>query len=55
MEMLLLGLGTYIGILAAVCVVSSAYASGGIWGIIGLIAWVIICMWIACKLSNKKK
>lgn len=55
MGMLLLGIGIYVGILAAVWMVSSAYASGGIWGIIGLIAWVIICMWIACKLSNKKK
>lgn len=55
MEMLLLGIGTYVGILAAVWMVSSAYASGGIWGIVGLIAWIIFCMWLASKLSSKKK
>lgn len=38
MGLLLLGIGTYVGLIAAVWMVSSAFADGGILGVIGLFA-----------------
>ena len=55
MKLLLLALATYVGILAAVWMVSSAFADGGIWGVIGLFAWIFFCMWIARESAKDKK
>lgn len=55
MGFLLLGIGTYVGILAAVWMVSSAFADGGILGVIGLFAWIFFWMWIASETCTDKK
>ena len=55
MGLLLLGIGTYVGILAAVWMVSSAFADGGIWGVIGLFIWILFLMWVASETCNDKK
>lgn len=55
MELLLLGIGTYVGIMAAVWMVSTAFADGGIWGVILLIAWIFFWMWVASKICSKNK
>lgn len=55
MGMLLMGLLTYVGIIAAVWMVSSAFADGGIWGVIGLIAWIFFWMWVASKSDSGRK
>lgn len=55
MGFLLLGIGTYVGILAAVWMVSTAFAAGGIWGVILLIAWIFFWMWVASETCNDKK
>lgn len=58
MGLLLLGIGTYVGIIAAVWMVSTAFADGGIWGVILLIAWIFFWMWVAsetCGDSKKKR
>jgi len=55
MGFLLLGIGTYVGIIAAVWLVSSVFADGGILGVIGLFVWIFFCMWIASKTCNDKK
>lgn len=55
MELLLLGIGAYVGIMAAVWMVSTAFADGGIWGVILLIAWIFFWMWVASKICSKNK
>lgn len=55
MGLLLLGLGTYVGIIAAVWMVSSAFADGGVLGVIGLAAWIFFWMWVASKICSKNK
>lgn len=57
MGLLLLGIGTYIGIIACVWAISSAFAEGGVLGVIGLFVWLFICMWIASEScgDDKKK
>lgn len=55
MGMLLMGLLTFVGIIAAVWMVSSAFADGGILGVIGLIAWVFFWMWVASKTCGDDK
>ena len=55
MGLLLLGIGTYVGIIAAVCMVSTAFADGGIWGVILLIAWIFFWMWVASETCGGKK
>ena len=58
MGTLLMGLLTYVGIIAVVWMVSSAFAEDGIWGVIGLIAWIFFWMWFAsetCGDKGKKK
>ena len=55
MELLLLGIGTYVGIMAAVWMVSTAFADGGIWGVILLIAWILFWMWVASETCGGKK
>lgn len=55
MELLLLGIGTYVGIMAAVWMVSTAFADGGIWGVILLIAWIFFWMWVESKICSKNK
>lgn len=36
-------------------IVGSAYEAGGIWGILGLIAWIFFWMWVASKSDKDKK
>lgn len=55
MELLLLGLGTYFGIMAVVWMVSTAFADGGILGVILLIAWIFFWMWVASETRGGKK
>ena len=55
MELLLLGLGTYVGIIAAAWMVSSAFADGGVLGVIGLVAWIFFWMWFASETCGNKK
>lgn len=58
MGMLMMGLLTYLGIMAAVWMVSSAFADGGIWGVLLLIGWIFFWMWVAsetCGDKGKKK
>lgn len=55
MGMLLMGLLTYVGIIAAVWMVSSAFADGGILGVIGLVAWIFFWMWVASKTCGDGK
>lgn len=55
MGLLLLGLGTYVGIIAAVWMVSSAFADGGVLGVIGLAAWIFFWMWVASETCGNKK
>lgn len=50
--MLLLGIATYVSILACVWMLSAAYAAGGVSGIVSLVVWVFICGWIAIVLNN---
>lgn len=47
MGLLLLGTGTYVGIIACVWMVSTAFEAGGIFGVLGLIALCIIGLLIA--------
>ena len=54
-ELILLGLGTYFGVMAAVWMVSTAFADGGIWGVILLIAWIFFWMWVASETCGGKK
>lgn len=54
-ELILLGLGTYFGVMAAVWMVSTAFADGGVWGVILLIAWIFFWMWIASETCGDKK
>ena len=54
MELLLLFLLVFFGIIACVWVVSEAFSSGGIYGIFGLIAWVLSCMWFARETYSDK-
>lgn len=58
MGMLLMGLLTYVGIMAAVWMVSTAFADGGIWGVLLLVGWIFLWMWVAsetCGDKGKKK
>ena len=55
MGLLLLGIGTYVGIIACVWMISSAFAGGGILGVIGLVAWIFFWMWVASETCNDKK
>lgn len=54
-KLLFLGLGTYLGIMAAVWMVGKAFDNGGACGIIFLAAWVLFWMWVASKICNKNK
>lgn len=54
-ELILLGLGTYFGVMAAVWMVNTAFADGGVWGVILLIAWIFFWMWIASETCGGKK
>lgn len=54
-ELILLGLGTYFCVMAAVWMVSTAFADGGVWGVILLIAWIVFWMWIASETCGGKK
>ena len=47
--LILLSIGTFVGIMVCVFAVSEAYASGGILGILALIGCVIFSLWIAAK------
>lgn len=47
MGLFLLGIGTYVGIIACVWMISSAFRDGGVLGVIMLIAWIFICALIA--------
>lgn len=55
MGMLLMGLLTYVGIMAAVWMVSSAFADGGIWGVLLLIGWIFFWMWVASETCGGDK
>lgn len=52
---LLMGLLTFVGIIAAVWMVSSAFAEGGIWGVILLIGWILFWMWFASETCGDGK
>ena len=54
MGLLLMAVGTFIGILTCVFAVSEAYASGGVLGIAALIACVFFALWIADQDLKKK-
>lgn len=56
-KLLLMGLGTYFGIMAVVWMVSTAFADGGIWGVFFLVGWIFFWMWVASKTcgDNGKK
>lgn len=54
-KLLLLGLGTYLGIMAVVWMVGTAFDNGGARGVILLVAWVLFCMWVASKICRGKK
>lgn len=53
--LILLGLVTYFGVMAAVWMVSTAFADWGVWGVILLIAWIFFWMWIASETCGGKK
>jgi len=55
MGLFLCGLGTFFGIMAVVWLVNSAFADGGILGILGLIVWFFFVMWIARESYNNKE
>ena len=54
MGFLLLGLVTYIGIIASVWAISTVFADGGTLGVIGLFAWILFCMWFARETGKDK-
>lgn len=55
--MIMMGILLYLAIVGGFSAVSflfgSAFEAAGIWGIIGLIAWIIFWMWIASKSNDK--
>lgn len=53
--MIFLGIITYIAILAFVFMLSSAYAAGGVRGLVGLVIWIFICGLIAAALHKDKE
>lgn len=55
-ELLLMAAGTYFGIMFCVACISSAYRMGGVFGIIALIACVIIgCAIVSSSDSGESK
>lgn len=55
--MIMMGVLLYLTIVGGFSAVSllfgSAFEAAGIWGIIGLIAWIIFLMWIASRSNDK--
>lgn len=52
MKLILLFLGTYLGIMAALGALSIAFEDGGIWGVIGLVVWILFIRWAAKKICG---
>lgn len=55
---IMMGILLYLGIVGGFSVVSfaagSAYEAGGIWGILGFVAWIFFLMWIASIIGDGK-
>lgn len=55
MRLLLMGVATYVGIIACVWMVSSVYRDGGTFGVIGLFALIIFGLWIGSNTNDNGK